>query len=102
MSQTLQALAAFTAARLLGDGSIEIEKVASLAHAQPGDLVFVESDRHLEDALNSNASAVITGKFAPGSAGRKPLLISSHPRLAFATASKLLYPRTIHSSGIHS
>jgi UDP-3-O-[3-hydroxymyristoyl] glucosamine N-acyltransferase len=101
MSQTLQALAEFTAARLIGDGNIEIEKVASLAHAQTGDLVFVESDRHLEDALNSKASAVIAGEFAAGSDGRKPLLISPRPRLAFATAAKLLYPRAIHSSGIH-
>jgi UDP-3-O-[3-hydroxymyristoyl] glucosamine N-acyltransferase len=101
MSQTLQALAEFTAAHLIGDGNIEIEKVASLAHAQPGDLVFVESDRHLDEALNSNASAVIAGKFAAGSVGRKPLLISGRPRLAFATAAKLLYPRTIHTSGVH-
>src|ERR1035438_8216970 len=41
MSQTLQALAEFTAARLIGDGSIEISKVASLALTGPGDLVFV-------------------------------------------------------------
>jgi UDP-3-O-[3-hydroxymyristoyl] glucosamine N-acyltransferase len=102
MSQTLQALAEFTAARLIGDGSILIDKVASLAHAQSGDLVFVGSDRHLQDALNSNASAVIAGEFADGSSGQKPLLISSRPRLAFATAAKLLYPRTIHTSGIHS
>src|ERR1017187_2329308 len=101
MSQTLHALAEFTAARLIGDGNIEIEKVASLAHAQTGDLVFVESDRHLEDALNSKASAVIAGEFAAGSDGRKPLSISPRPRFAFATAAKLLYPRAIHSSGIH-
>ena len=57
MSQTLQALAEFTAARLVGDGNIEIKKVASLANAQTGDLVFVESDRHLEDALTLAAPA---------------------------------------------
>ena len=64
MPQTLQALAEFTAARLIGDGSIEIAKVASIANARPGDLVFVESDRHLEEALGSGASAVIAGEFA--------------------------------------
>src|ERR1035441_1481435 len=101
MSQTLQALAQFTAARLIGDGSIAIEKVASIAHAGPGDIVFVESERHLEEALNSNASAVIAGEFVAASAGRKPLLISARPRLAFATAAKLLYPRATHASGIH-
>ena len=44
MPQTLQALAEFTASRLIGDGRIQIAKVASIAHAQPGDLVFVEMD----------------------------------------------------------
>jgi UDP-3-O-[3-hydroxymyristoyl] glucosamine N-acyltransferase len=101
MSQTLQALADFIAARLIGEGNVEIEKVASIVHAQDGDLVFVESDRHLDEALNSNASAVIAGEFAAGSAGRKPLLISPRPRLAFATAAKLLYPRQKYSPSIH-
>jgi UDP-3-O-[3-hydroxymyristoyl] glucosamine N-acyltransferase len=101
MSQTLQALADFIAARLIGDGGIEIEKVASIAHAQTGDLVFVESARHLNEALNSNASAVIAGEFAAGSTGRKPLLISPRPRLAFATAAKLLYPRKTYAPSIH-
>jgi UDP-3-O-[3-hydroxymyristoyl] glucosamine N-acyltransferase len=101
MSQTLQALAEFTAARLIGDGTVAIARVASIAHAQPGDLVFVQSDRHLEEALNSQASAVIAGEFAEGSAGRKPLLISSRPRLAFATAAKLLYPRKQYSPSLN-
>src|SRR5450755_2449606 len=101
MSQTLQALADFIAARLIGDGGIQIEKVASIAHAQTGDLVFVESDRHLDEALNSSASAVIAGEFAAGSTGRKPLLISSRPRLAFATAAKLLYPPVKFTPAIH-
>ena len=87
MSQTLQALAEFVAARLMGDGGIQIEKVASIARANQGDLVFVESDRHLDEALSSNASAVIAGEFAAGTTGRKPLLISQRPRLAFATAA---------------
>ena len=101
MPQTLQALAEFTAARLIGDGSIEIAKVASIANARPGDLVFVESDRHLEEALGSGASAVIAGEFAAATAGNKPLLISPRPRLAFATAAKLLYPPVKYAPSIH-
>ncbi len=101
MSQTLQSLAEFAAARLIGDANIEIERVASIACAQAGDVIFVESDRHLEEALNSKASAVIAGEFAARSAGRKPLLISSRPRLTFATAAKLLYPRKTPAPGIH-
>jgi len=101
MPHTLQAVAEFTASRLVGDGSIELVKVASVASAQPGDLVFLESDRYLEDALSSKASAVLAGEFAARSAGRKPLLINSRPRLAFATAARLLHPTKQGKPAIH-
>ena len=64
MPQTLESLAEFTATRLIGDGSIEIARVASIGQAQPGDLVFVQDEKHLEEALASEASAVIAGEFA--------------------------------------
>ena len=44
MPQTLQALAEFTTSRLIGDGGIEVSRVASIAQAQPGDLVFVQTE----------------------------------------------------------
>src|SRR5271169_2321022 len=59
MPQTLQSLAEFTATHLIGDGGIEIARVASIRRAQPGDLVFVQEEKHLEQALASAASAVI-------------------------------------------
>ena len=101
MSQTLQSLAEFTATRLIGDGKIEINKVASIAHAGSGDLVFVQDAKYLEEALASPASAVIAGEFAAASAGRKPLLIAANPRLAFAGAGALLHPRPPCIPAIH-
>ena len=101
MPQNLQALAEFTAARLVGDGSIQIEKVASVAHARAGDLVFVESTRHLELAMQSRASAVIVRESDAEITTTKPLLLSPHPRLAFAIAAQLLHPRNAFSPAIH-
>ena len=101
MPQNLQALAEFTASRLIGDGKIEIARVASIVNAQPGDLVFVESPRHLELAMNSHASAVIVTESDDEITTSKPLLINSKPRLAFATAAKLLYPEKSHAPAIH-
>ena len=101
MSQPLKALAEFTASRLIGDGSLEITKVASVASAQAGDLVFVESARHLEQAMNSRASAVIVRESDAEITTTKPLLINPNPRLAFATAGKLLYPRKQFAGAIH-
>jgi len=101
MPQTLKALAEFTTSRLIGNGEIEIAGVASVAHAQSGDLVFVESARHLERAMDSHASAVIVKASDAEITTTKPLLINSHPRLAFATAAALLYPRKEYPPAIH-
>ena len=101
MSQTLKTVAEFTASRLIGDGRIEIANVASVAHAQPGDLVFVESARHLELAMNSHATAVIVKESDAEITTTKPLLINSRPRLAFATAATLLYPAKKYPPSIH-
>jgi UDP-3-O-[3-hydroxymyristoyl] glucosamine N-acyltransferase len=102
MPQTLQALAEFTASRLIGNGRIQINRVASIAHAQPGDLVFVEFDRHLEDAMNSHASAVIVGESTSDITTSKPLLINPHPRLAFATAASMLQMKESSAPAVHA
>ena len=101
MPQTLQALAEFTATRLIGDGKLEIMRVASIGTAQAGELTFVQDEKHLEAALASAASAVIAGEFGAVAAGRKPLLIAANPRLAFARAGALLHPPRSHTPGIH-
>jgi len=102
MPQSLQVLAEFTASRLIGDGAVEVTKVASVAHAQVGDLVFVESARHLELAMQSGASAVIVRESDAEITTTKPLLINPNPRLAFATAAKLLDPKKAHKPEIHA
>ncbi len=101
MQRTLQSLAEFTATRLIGDGNLQITTVASLAHARPGAVVFVQDEKHLAEALASPASAIIAGEFAASSAGRKPLLIAAHPRLAFALAGALLHPPKTYPGGVH-
>ena len=101
MPHTLQSLADFTGTRLIGDGSLEITTVASIARAEPRAIVFVQDEKHLQEALASPAGAVIAGEFAASSAGRKPLLIAEHPRLAFARAGALLHPPKIYDAGVH-
>ncbi len=89
MSRSLQEVSEAVGARLLGDGKVTVSGVAAIATAGPGDLVFVEDEKHLSSALASRAGAVITGAFAASAAG-KPLLISDHPKLAFARAARFL------------
>jgi len=101
MPQTLQSLAEFTGSRLIGSAKIEIARVASVANAQTGDLVFVESPRHLELAMASRASAVIVRESDAEVTTTKPLLLNANPRLAFATAAALLYPKKEYPPEIH-
>jgi UDP-3-O-[3-hydroxymyristoyl] glucosamine N-acyltransferase len=101
MPQTLQALAEFTSSRLIGDGRIQVARVGSIGHAQPGDLVFVEFDRHLEDAMNSPASAIVMGESTSDITTSKPLLIHPHPRLAFAIAASFLQTKKNSAPSIH-
>ena len=102
MKTTLAAVAQTIAARLVGDGGLEVENVASIASAKGGDLVFAEDEPALAQALASAATAVIAGEFAAAGKAVKPLLIAPHPKLAFARAARLLCPPRSFEPGIHS
>ncbi len=100
MKRSLQQIAETIGARLIGEGRVEVSGVASIGSATPDDLVFVEDEKHLAAALRSRAGAVIAGEFVEthaetfaGSASTRPILISDHPKLAFARAARLLYAR---------
>ncbi len=90
MTQSLAQIAVAVKARLVGDGGGEVSGVASIQSAGPHDLVFVEDEKHLAAALQSRAGAVIAGEFAAQTSHGRALLISDHPKLAFARAAQLL------------
>jgi UDP-3-O-[3-hydroxymyristoyl] glucosamine N-acyltransferase len=102
MKRSLEQIADAVGARLLGDGRVEVSAVASTESASPQDIVFVDDEKHLAAALQSRAGAIIAGEFAVASAtkflvtpaalgaGARPVLISDHPKLAFARAARFL------------
>jgi len=101
MQRRLAEIAEAVGARVIGDARAEVRGVSSVARATPGDLVFVEEQKNLGDALQSAASAVLAGSFAEASATTKALLIVSHPRLAFAHAAEFLRDRSERQRGVH-
>jgi UDP-3-O-[3-hydroxymyristoyl] glucosamine N-acyltransferase len=103
MKRSLRQIAEAVEARLQGDGSVEVGSVASIGSASRRDLVFVEEEKHLRRALQSGAGAVIAGEFAAAASG-KPLLISSHPKLAFARAARFMRDGNLDGSnvGVHA
>jgi UDP-3-O-[3-hydroxymyristoyl] glucosamine N-acyltransferase len=101
MKQTLRDLAEKLGCRLLGDSSITVTSVSSLQSANAESIVFVEDAKHLAAALASPAAAIIAGEFAAQTTARKPLLIVSQPRLAFARAAKLLHDTKDRGRDMH-
>jgi UDP-3-O-[3-hydroxymyristoyl] glucosamine N-acyltransferase len=90
MKHWLQQIADAVGARLMGDGKVEISGVASFRSAGPQDLIFVDNEKYLSPALQSQAGAIIAGEFAASVSVGRPLLISDQPKLAFARAARLL------------
>ncbi len=88
--RALDEIAQAVGSRLIGDGRVAVSNVASIDSATEEDLVFVEDEKHLAAALQSKAGAVIAGEFAAAASCSKPLLISDHPKLAFARAARFL------------
>jgi UDP-3-O-[3-hydroxymyristoyl] glucosamine N-acyltransferase len=104
MKRSLHDIAIAVEARLIGENQADIQGVSSLASASHHDLVFVEDEKHLDAALKSRAGAIIAGEFAASRDADRPLLISAHPKLAFARAAQLLrdeYPAN-ENDGVHS
>jgi UDP-3-O-[3-hydroxymyristoyl] glucosamine N-acyltransferase len=102
MKRTLKEIADFVAAQLVGDGSIQVCGVASIRSASVHDLVFVEEEKTLAEALESRAAGIIAGRFATATSSAKPLLISEQPRLAFARTASLLLRSPAHEPGVHA
>ena len=99
MKCSLQRIADALGLRVVGDASVQVDRVASIESAATNDLVFVEDEKHLPAALQSHAGAVIAREFAVQTSARKPLLISNHPKLAFAMAARFLQDGNHQESG---
>ena len=104
MTHTTASLASALGAQLVGDASITITGVASLASAGPTQLVFVEDAKWLPQALASNAGTILAGEFAADAAvpAGKSLLLVRHPRLAFCRAAAILREESTATGTVHS
>jgi UDP-3-O-[3-hydroxymyristoyl] glucosamine N-acyltransferase len=87
---TVRQISEAVGARLIGDGDVRVTGLASIESASTSDLVFVDDEKHLSAALGSRAGALIAGEFAASKKCDRPLLISDHPKLAFARAARVL------------
>lgn len=100
----LQEIARHTGSALEGDGEIEIQGLAGIEEAGPGQLTFLSNPRYRPLLKKTRASGVF---LEPG-IGAPPgvaVLRSANPYLAFAKAIELFYrpprrPRGVHPSAV--
>jgi len=85
--------------RLEGDGEIDIQGVAGIEQARPGDLTFFVNPKYAAQLRQTRASAVILGERAE--AAPCAMLRAANPYFAFARAVELFSPRPSQARGIH-
>jgi UDP-3-O-[3-hydroxymyristoyl] glucosamine N-acyltransferase len=85
--------------RLEGNGDIQIDRVASIERAEPGDLTFLAHEKYAKKFAGTRASAVIVAANVPAHA-TAALLRTDQPYLAFARAVALLMPASTPPKGI--
>lgn len=85
--KSLSELAHLVDGRVIGDGNVEISRVAAIDEAGPGDITFLTNPRYSAHLKSCKASAIIVGKRAPFDAPGKSgisFLQAPEPYLAFA------------------
>jgi len=103
MKHSLAEIAKAAGARVIGDGTCQVGGISSIESATADDVIFVEDERRLDEALASAAGAVITGEFGAQAKTAKPMLVAQQPRLAFIRAVRLIRPsRGQAYPGVHS
>ena len=96
---TLAGLAERLGGTAAGDPGAVLTGAAGLAEAGPGDVTFIESARLLPKAAAGRAGAVLLppGLDLPG----RNAIRMANPRLGFAAALELFYPRERPPAGVH-
>ncbi len=107
---TISELAAHVGGRLIGDGSIHVERVADVGTAGPGEVAYVEDEKFFEAGKSSQATCLIVSpefvaslkdltiehKFGPA------LIEVAKPKLAFAIVAALLHPQKRREPFVHA
>jgi UDP-3-O-[3-hydroxymyristoyl] glucosamine N-acyltransferase len=84
---------------LAGDGRTPIIGVGSLETAREGEITFIDKAELLSVADTSRAAALIAPSNAPH--GRKPMVLTEDPRLAFSKVLAFFAPQPNVFDGVH-
>ena len=98
-AKTVSELAAHVGGEAFGDGTVVVNRVASLETAGDGEIAYVEDEKFFAAASASKASCVIV----PAGADVKVCcrIEVKKPKLAFALVAEILHPPKKRASEIH-
>ncbi len=88
---SVQWLAAFTGAKLIGDITQEATGINEIHKVQPGDISFVDFEKYYDKCLNSAATIIIINKEVTCPEG-KTLLVTEDPFSAYVKLVKRFRP----------
>ena len=100
MAKKVSELAQLTNAIMVGDGDMEIRRVASLDSADAGDIAYVDDAKFFEAARKSRASCIIVR--TDSELDLPCQLQVKNPKLAFALIAEGLHPPKRRPPEIHS
>jgi UDP-3-O-[3-hydroxymyristoyl] glucosamine N-acyltransferase len=83
VKSTVRQLAALVGGEVVGDGEVEIHSAASLSTAGPGQITFLEDEKHSRQLDSCSASALVAK--AGFSHNRLPVIAARDPFSAFLT-----------------
>ena len=87
----LQELAESIDGIIAGSEQVEIKGAATIARSQSGDITFAQTDKHYQEFLDSDASAVVVSKGVEIDTSRNAIIVSN-PLDAFAKIVTLFRP----------
>jgi UDP-3-O-[3-hydroxymyristoyl] glucosamine N-acyltransferase len=94
---TVRELAEWVRGEVLGDGELPISNARTLAEAQPGDITFVEHEKHLAAWHASRASAAVVPSSVP--VNGRPIIRVPDPLMAFVDIFRHLRGRPPDANG---
>src|SRR6266480_4946174 len=89
-SLTVSELANHVGGTVIGDGGVQIHRVAGLDAAGEGDIAYVEDEKLFAAAGTSQASCLIVPQ--NGDVKARCRIEAKRPKLAFALIAELLHP----------
>ncbi|MBN9519674.1 UDP-3-O-(3-hydroxymyristoyl)glucosamine N-acyltransferase [bacterium] len=98
MTVTVRQLAEWVRGEVLGDGDLLIEDARVLGDARPGDITFVDGERHAAAWHASPASAAVAPATIP--VNGRPLIRVRDPLMAFAEIVRHLRGRPPETAGV--